>query len=1851
MPTAMSSNGTGQVTYEPIAITGMGCRFPGGVTDPRSFWTLLMNGKDAITEVPPDRWSVDKFFDPDPTWPGRAVTRWGGFLNQPITAFDADFFGISPREAAWLDPMQRWLLEVTWEALEDAGELPRELAQTATGVFIGIFTEDMKLLSLTEENREWIGPHTATGNAMTMASNRLSYWLDLRGPSIALDTACSSSLTAVHLACQSLWTGESALALAGGANAMFKPEFTIAESRAGMLSPDGRCKAFDARANGYVRGEGAGIVVLKPLSRALADGARIYATILATAVNQDGHSKGITVPNGEAQIALMREACARARITPSQIGYVEAHGTGTPVGDPIEAISLGTVLREGRADGQRCYLGSVKTNIGHLEAAAGVAGLMKAALCVYHRRIPAHLHLSAPNPSIPLDELLLEIPKSSVDWPDRQARAIAAVNSFGFGGANAHAIVSEPPPRDAAPAKNMLSERAHLLPLSAHNDQALQDLARSYRTLMTDEAGAHSVQDIVYSAAARRTHHTCRAAIVAHTKEEFVRNVDDFLAQPRMPAQSASHGQRKLVWVFSGMGPQWWGMGRFLLNEEPVFREIVTECDRLLKGHTRDWSLLEEMSCEESRSGMGRTRISQPANFALQAGIAAVLQDWGLMPDAIVGHSAGEIAAFYVAGALSLPEAIKIMYHRSRLQDRTTGQGKMLAVGLSEIEALERIALMRTDVSALDKDVSIAAINSPASVTLVGAAEFLEALAAELDREGIFARFLRVEVPFHSYFMDPLRSEYLESLRDLAYGPAPTPLVSTVSGKWMNAGICDPEYWWKNIRQPVRFASALESLLQDCYRNFLEIAPHPVLADSIRKCASEAGADATVVTTLRRTQADERASLLDAAGQLYVHGFSPDWRKVSGHDAQLADLPLYPWQRDYYWIESPDSIECRLKAPAHPLLGSLAPSPCPSWQTTVRGKTPFLQDHRVQGAVVYPGAAYVEAGIAALRHHWGADESFELKQIQFERGLFLNDNADFELQTTVHPDDLSFEIHSRRIGETASWTRNAVGQVARVPIASATGAIGLEALRERFTDEAIPRDKCYKLLRERGFHYGPAFQGVREAWRNGRECLVHVILPEIAASWGESWHMHPFVLDACFHALLLAGYSDEKMRSSYLPVSIGSVKVYGRMPSEVWAHARISAVDQRFLHGHLEVFDTQGRLALRLQDIHARSPEAGQSVSQQAFENLFYEIRWDPVADIARPAEPAAGAWLLLADKTGVADSMAEELARAGQVCYRVLQGSEYKQSGDGSRFTIDPGRAEHWQEVLHLASATQPCRGIVHLWSLDALSSEELDSDSFVREQSAASLTLLPLLATLSNASWQAPPQLWIVTRGAQRTGGEEIPVAIAQSSIWGFARTLFHQEHPELAGAIVDLAPESEFNEIQLLCNTLSQKPPGEDQFAFRGQTRLIPRLYPRCAPDRTNYRPRFSSDGAYLITGGFGGLGLVCARWLVDRGARHLILLSRTALPPRACWKDVSDPRIGERIAAVRSLEMQGASVYPVSADVANDAEASAWLAAFRQTTELPIRGVLHTAGVANPQLLARLKADDFMRIANPKVGGAWSLHHLLKQEPLDFFVLFSSIASAGVSLGMIDYSAANSFLDSFAHYRRALRLPATSISWGAWAEGMAQLEQDRYSAHSTAERGFPLMPPEMGIRALEWVLASDPAHLFVSMADWPVVARRSYATGAPKLIAPVMSKYQGSSENGADAGPGGKSTRFAVAFHALPNEEARLAALEQTLSEAVAAVLKLNLDRLSREAQLVSLGLDSMLALELRNTIHALMDVSPSLVEILNGATVASLAHSLLRAVPPHEQVDVSELAGELSAIDDVEASALLASLQA
>jgi malonyl CoA-acyl carrier protein transacylase len=875
---------------EPIAIVGIGCRFP-KAKNPESFWHLLRDGVDAIAQVPSERWDIEAFYESKAATPGKMSSRSGGFLEQ-VDLFDPSFFGISDREAEHMDPQQRLVLEVAWEALENTGLVPKTLAGSQTGVFIGLTNADYHKIIYKDSSQ--IGAYSATGTTPCIAANRLSYLLNLRGPSMAIDTACSSSLVAIHLACQSLRNGESNLCITGGVNLMLAPEPAISCSQAQMMAPDGRCKTFDASADGYSRGEGCGIIVLKRLEDAVRDGDNILALIRGSAVNQDGTSNGLTAPNGPSQQAVIRQALEQAGVTPAQISYVEAHGTGTSLGDPIEVKSLKAVLMEGRSPDQPCWIGSVKTNIGHLEGAAGMAGLIKVVLQMQQREIAPHLHLKQLNPYISLEGTPFSIPVERQPWSDPGSR-LAGVSAFSFGGTNCHIILEEAP--IATPVTNQAERPHHILTLSAKTAPALTELAQKYQDLFASHPEV-SLGDVCFSANTGRSHFEHRLAVVSKSAEQMSQQLSAFAAGEHTPGLKSQQLTKKklpkLAFLFTGQGSQYVGMGRQLYDTQPIFRQAIDKCAEILHPYLNQ-PLLEILYPEAGKSSpLDETAYTQPALFALEYALFQLWQSWGIKPDAVMGHSVGEYAAACIAGIFSLEDGLKLIAERARLMQALPQGGEMVAVIASE-------ALVTSIIQPYDQ-VTIAAINGPKNIVISGDRHVIEIVTKILRAEGITTKKLQVSHAFHSPLMEPMLGEFEQVAKNITYSSPKISLISNLTGQPITDEIATPEYWCNHVRQPVRFADSMEAVYQRGYKIFVEIGPKPILMGMGRYCLPEG--EGVWLPSLRPGREDWQ-QIFDSLAVLYTSGAIVDW---NGFDRDYARhrvvLPTYPFQRQRHWLEA-----------------------------------------------------------------------------------------------------------------------------------------------------------------------------------------------------------------------------------------------------------------------------------------------------------------------------------------------------------------------------------------------------------------------------------------------------------------------------------------------------------------------------------------------------------------------------------------------------------------------------------------------------------------------------------------------------------------------------------------------------------------------------------------------------------------------------------------------------------------------------------------------------------------------------------------------------------------------------------
>ncbi|WP_052420709.1 type I polyketide synthase, partial [Hyalangium minutum] len=1374
---------------EPIAIVGMACRFPGGGRDLESFWNALDQGVDAITRVPESRWRTED-------WPEPPAVRWGSFLDQ-IEQFDPSFFGISHREALKMDPQQRLLLEVSWTALEDAAQPADQLMGSQTGVFIGISTHDYqeRVSTLPPED---LDVHCATGNMYSIAAGRLSYVLGLQGPAMSVDTACSSSLVAVHLACQSLRAGECGVALAGGVNLLLSPVSMQLVAQA--LSPDGRCRAFDAKANGFVRGEGCGVVVLKRLSDAVRDGDRIRAVIRGSAVNQDGRSTGLTAPNVLSQQALLRKALESAGVKAREVSYLEAHGTGTPLGDPIEMEALKKVLGAPEEGAGLCAVGSVKTNVGHLEAAAGIAGLIKTVLSLEKEKLPKHVNFEALNPRIELEGSRLRVVGGGQEWKRGEKARVAGVSSFGLSGTNAHVVLQEAPvPAAAAQASPHRERPTHVLALSAMTHEALRAQARQ----MSEHLLSHREQpfaDACFTANTGRAHLVHRLSVVASSPEQAAAELMAFSRDPASAgcAQGEATPQAlgKVAFLFTGQGSQFLGMGRELYETQPVFREALDRCAKILEGRLPR-PLLSVIHGEDPEL-LDQTQYTQPALFAVEYALTELWRSWGVTPHAVFGHSVGEFVAACVAGVYTLEEGLGLISERARLMQGLSAPGAMLSVRAKPARVEQALARYQSRLS-------IAAFNGPERVSFSGDRDAVEALAAELSAEGIEAKALRVSHAFHSAHMEPILPALEREASKVALQPARIPWVTNVSGGVSTR--VTAEYFRRQCREPVRFTEAMSALASLGCDVFLEVGPHPTLLGLAADCVSQG----SFLPSLRRGQSDW-AVIGRSLGELYVRGARIDWRGFDKpYSRRVASVPHYPFQRSRYWIDREEHPlpGARLDANGERIL-----SPGEEAQYVIEVSTsrqPYLEDHKLEGRVVVPGAFYMATVLELAARLRGSREGLGLEGLVIPEPLIVSQPTRLHLLFAPDGEGRRFQASTPETnGDQVSWHTHAAGRLKEKVSGHELGTApsSLEALRARCPNEA-GLDGFYQAAQDGGLELGPSFRWIRQMWRGDGEALARLGRPSTIEF--KSGAPHPGMIDAWLQ-VVGAALPAESTSATYLPFRIESLWC-GELPDEeLWCHTRFrpgSGAPGESWSGDAKVYDSKGRLVgfiegLLLKKVALTRPAPARS---RVRTDWMYELAWRPSP---LPVSPVPSSRRVLVFGGAGDQAWVEARRQAGGTWIEVLPGERFEQL-DAEHFRANPASPEDVRRVLE--SVKEPLlTDILFLWTAAA------GDDAAMAERSC--LGALHLIQGLVSAG--LTPRLWLVTHGAQRV--EQEPLAPAQAMLWGLGRTAGN-EHPELSCVLVDLEP-GDTERVSLLAE-LAAGATGETQLAWRGGKRYLARL----------------------------------------------------------------------------------------------------------------------------------------------------------------------------------------------------------------------------------------------------------------------------------------------------------------------------------------------------------------------------------------------------------------------------------------
>jgi acyl transferase domain-containing protein/NAD(P)-dependent dehydrogenase (short-subunit alcohol dehydrogenase family)/acyl carrier protein len=1767
---------------EPIAIVGMGCRYPGDVHSPDDLWHLVTSGTDAISEFPTNRgWDLDHLYNPNPDNPGTTYTHHGGFLHN-ADQFDPEFFGISPREALSIDPQQRLLLETTWEALERAGITPATLRNSPTGVFTGVMYNDYG-------SRFHQVPKEHEGNLRTnshgsVASGRIAYTLGLEGPAVTVDTACSSSLVAIHLASQALRQGECTMALAGGVAVMATPSMFVEFSRQRGLSPDGRCKSFAEAADGTGWSEGAGILVLQRLSDAQHENRPILAIIRGSAVNQDGASNGLTAPNGPSQERVIRQALATAQLSVSDVDAVEAHGTGTTLGDPIEARALLATYGQDRTTNHPLWLGSLKSNIGHTQTAAGVGGIIKMVMAMHHGLLPKTLHADTPTPHVDWSSGAVSLLTEQIPWPETERPHRAGVSSFGVSGTNAHVILEQAPPE---PAPTNTANHQDTLPflISARNDKALNAQAAQLLSYL-DNHPETDPPSLAAALAGTRTHFNHRAVILATTPDDLRQGLTALTAGEPAPNLITGTTERdpKPVFVFPGQGSQWPSMGLDLLNTEPVFRNHMQACADALAPHV-DWNLLEVLNNAEK---LERVDIIQPALFAIMTSLATLWRSYGIEPAAVIGHSQGEIAAAYTAGALTLQDAATITALRSKTLTQLANTGGMISIPLPP----KNIDLNHYD------DLHIAAHNSPTTTIIAGNPHQLHQLHTDYAGRDICARIIDVNYASHTPHIETLHQEILQQLAHITPQPATIPFYSTLTGDQLDTTQLTADYWYQNLRNPVQFHQTIHKLTTNGHHTFIETSPHPTLTHTIHQTTdhttttttntststgtgtgtgtdnpntnhpsistgtptpqtnSETGTPTATTTssssattetwttgTLKRDHHGP-TQLHHALANAHTHGLTPTWNLPT---TNKPTLPTYPFQRNRYWL-TPTTTPTSTNA-NHPLLLT---------QTTLaengnlllsghisRHTHPWLADHAVTDIVVLPGSALVELALHA-GNHTGATL---VEDLTIETPITIPETGGTQLQLTVTASDNAgrqqLTIHSRPENSDGPWTRNALGVLAPETPAEAS------PLTAWPPPNATPVDitNVYAELAAQGYEYGPAFQGLRALWRQGTDIYAEVSLAPELQEQVDQFGIHPALLDAVLHPLSLDGAAAGLPR---IPFSWTGIRLHAVGATTLRARLSHTGADTTTL----VLADGTGAPVATIDSLALRRIRPEQLTSAG---DALFGLTWTAVPDAHPSLENCA---IIGTDETPLSSSLAEA----------------------GVHFTSYP-------DLAALAEATG--QDTVPPQAVFAPFHQTETPRNVPAATHSATQRALALIQDWLADDRFAACRLVITTSGAVSTTDEEDVPDLAHSAVWGLFRTA-QTEHPNRF-ILLDL-PHTADRGIAAALDT------DEHELALRTGKLYTPRLA-RLGQSSSDTPVVLKPEGTVLITGGTGALGALVASRLAERGFRRLLLLSRRGRDAAGATE------LEERLTA------RGAEVTIVACDAADRDALAAQLAEI--PADHPLTAVIHTAGVLADSIVESLTPQQMDAVLRPKVDAAWNLHELTSESDLAAFVMFSSVAGTIGNAAQGNYAAANVFLDALAHHRRARGLPGTSLGWGLWAPdgsvaGSTMTAQLSQNALARIDRmGVTPLSADDGLTLFDAALALDRAHVLPVRLNMSTL-RASAATGSlPGLFRALIRVPVRPTARKADD----DSATMARRLSELPPEQRDRVMLDLVRAHVAATLGYPNPELVDERRPFTELGFDSLTAVDLRNRLNTATGLRLPATLVFNHPTITALASHL------------------------------------
>lgn len=1824
-----------------IAIVGISGRFPGGANSIEEYWNLLINGIDGVSDIPDNRWEVEKYYDEDKSAPGKMYCKKGGFLNIDIDEFDARFFNISPKEAAALDPQQRLLLELTWEVFENANMDITKYSGTNTGVYLGIANNEYNLSQLYSGDLTKIGAYSLTGSCISTACGRVSYTFGFEGPCIAVDTACSSTLTALHLACTAIQAGEADMQVVAGINLMESPTTNVGFSKLQATSADGLSKAFDASANGYGRGEGGGVILLKRLSDAIKDKNEILGVVRGTGINQDGRSNGLTAPNGEAQAKLIRKTLSNANLNSLDVDYVEMHGTGTKLGDPIEVSAVAETYGKGRSQDNRLKIGSVKSNIGHLEASAGIASIVKVLLSMKHQIIPANLHFDTPNPFINWEAANVEVISKPTAWKKKEGARTAAINGFGFGGSNAHVIIEEYK-TEAADTKEIIIKDGidYILKISAKSEKSLKTLIEKYRVLLKGNAEVE-LEDILYSANTGRADLDYRFTVCGSNREMLADRMESYLKDGfaegvvvNTDAGPMMQKDRKVVFMFTGQGSQYVNMGKLLYETNDIFKQAFDDCDRLFQPYLMK-SLFDLVYGENAEEELiEKTAYAQPLIFTVEYALYKLWESYGVIPEIVMGHSIGEYAAAVAAGIISLLDAAKLVSVRGKLMDTAPGKGRMATIFAEEEKVQELL-------KGYEDTVGIAAHNAKDNCVISGQADEVEKVEAKAGSEGIRTKSLKVSHGFHSMLMTPVLEEFRAIAEELDYNTAQIRFISSLYAKELEAmQVPDSDYWTRHIREKVDFYGAVTSIDKKENYLLLEVGANRVLAALCKLIFEE---ERAVASTLNVKKPD-KVQLAEEIAYLYAAGVNVDWSKITfagKRDWNQAELPNYPYDKNKYWMDLKydRGAESNNVQDYHSILGQRIDLPIMNdavvFQSTFTALEPyFMREHVIFGTAISPAAAHIAMMLSAVKEIGNA-KSCVLSKIEFRAPLAAKEEEQRQVQICIEKGDegSKFTIVSRDFdSRNDKWLLHAKGTVGmEEDYAYEEMQADIDRYKGLVFDEKI-EDSIYYFMDKSGFDLGKGFRRIKRISYGDNDCIC-VVEPLKTVPHFKDYVLYPGTIDSILQtgiALVLEKLKErtnvnEEGNKTVIPYYLEKLTFNYRESDQLWCYSK-SSLKNDITYADVIVYNEKGEVLLKIDNLMAKITDSVSLLREMKNLNkLYYHTDWIQTEDITKIEKLKENKkYILFADEDIVLDSLFEKMKEISLAAVAVTSGKEFRKESENA-YCINAEKKEDWSELLK-----EICQGsrkknlnIIYCTTKDSVPMEAGKPMNY-----AAVKGLLYLVQVMNEEGYTQGSKIKILTKDVHKLGDVK-KLNLSGSMVWGLAKVV-SIEFPEIFGGILD-GDEAAFREnTDFIHEVLGYN---VQEICIRERKRYTGRLISHGEYLKKGLEKKkkiiVKADASYLITGGTGALGLVYAEQLVRAGAKNLILLCRQKPGEKA----------QEEIEKFRNSGVQVKVVY---GDVCNYEGLKKAMEDIKSVMPA-IRGVVHTAGVLNDKMLIHFDWSDFEKVMAPKVAGTVNVYHAVRSEELDFeelefFMMLSSITSVVGNMGQGNYASANYFMNSFAVYMSMEHLPGYTFCWGPFTEsGMAAGKAS--VSNTMGKMGMKTFTKEQGQKIIEDFMDQPYENLLIADVEWNTLGSSlQNAAGKKEFLSKLVSEeiMQGNTE------PDGQDNSALEKLKSLSEEEREEFLIEklQAICGKIMGYEKGQL--LSVEEAFQEQGADSLMIFSMRTAVNKLLGTDINVSVFFNYPSIVKLAEYLLDEILLFQEEKAEEKAEEekTESIEDI-----------